>query len=96
MDDDHDTADLAVQWAEQLRRTGGVQVRYTDDEALARYRRVGREAGELLQRPVQTVARRGVLHVALTDWGDNPLETRLDDARTRNAIDKAFRAYPKR
>lgn len=94
MSDDSDKADLAAQWAEQLRRTGGVQIRYTDDEALARYRRAGREAGKLLDRPVQTHARRGILHVALTDWGNNPLETRLDDARIRNAIDDAFRVDP--
>ncbi|MEV0398850.1 hypothetical protein [Actinoallomurus sp. NPDC050550] len=94
-DQDH-AADLAAQWAEQLRRTGGLDARYTDDEELARYRRASRDAGKLLDRPVQTVARRGVLHVSLADWGDNPLEARLEDARTRNAIDRAFRAYPER
>ncbi|MCO6004178.1 hypothetical protein NE236_04230 [Actinoallomurus purpureus] len=96
MSHDQDHADLVSQWAEQLRRTGGVDVRYTDDDDLARYRRAGRDAGKLLDRPVQTVARHGIIHVSLTDWGDNPLETRLEDARTRNAIDRPFRAYPER
>jgi hypothetical protein len=94
--DHDDDADLAAQWADQLRRTGGVQVRYTNDEDLTRYRRTGHDAGKLLERSVQTVARDGVLHVTLTDWGENPLESRLEDARTRNAIDKAFRAHPER
>lgn len=57
MNDHSDNTDLVVQWAEQLHRAGGVQVRYTDDEDLARYRRSGRAAGKLLQRPVQIVAR---------------------------------------
>jgi hypothetical protein len=92
--DSQDTADLAAQWADQLRRTGGVQIHYTDDQDLSRYRRAGREAGKLLQRPIETVARNGTLHIALADWGDNVLETHLDKARTRNAIDKAFRAHP--
>jgi hypothetical protein len=95
-EDDYDDAHLAAAWAERLRRTGGVDVRYHDDEDLARYRRAGREASKLLQRPMHTAARRGIPHVALTDWGDNPLETRLDDVSTRIAIDKAFRAHPKR
>jgi hypothetical protein len=78
----------------QLRRTEGLQIRNTDDETLARYRRTGRQADELLNRPVQTTTRHGILHIALTDWGHNPLETHLDDARTRNAIDRAFPAHP--
>jgi hypothetical protein len=96
MSDDRNDVDLVTRWAEQLRRTGGIDVAFATDEDLARYRRAARDLGRLLERPVQTVARYGFLHIALTDWGENPLEARLEDAQTRNAVDRAFRMYPDR
>lgn len=47
----------------------------------------------ILDRPVRTIGRNGVLHVELTDWGTNALEQQLSDTRARNAIDKPFKLH---
>jgi hypothetical protein len=73
MSDDHHHADLITHWAEQLRRTGGMDVAFATDEDLARHRRTAHNVADLLGRPVQTVARHGFLHIALADWGENPV-----------------------
>lgn len=76
--------------ADELRRTGQVSRAYHNDAERDELRRTGRRAARILSRPIQTLARSGVLHIVLTGWGDNPLERQLDDAKTRNAIDRAL------
>lgn len=96
MTDQDRTAELAQTWAQELRRSGGVHTRYGTEQELAELRRAGRQAGKILDRPVRTTGRNNDFHVELTDWGTNPLEERLSDARTRNAIDQAFQPRPER
>lgn len=74
----------------KLRATGQATYHYTDDKERDELRSAGRQAGRALGRPVRTIARNNRIHIVLTDWGDNPLERQLDDAKTRNAIDRAL------
>lgn len=80
--------------ADQLRRTGQVSRTYHTDTERDELRRTGRKAARILGRPLHTTARSGVLHMVLTDWGENPLERQLDDAKARNAIDRALGNRP--
>jgi hypothetical protein len=89
-DDRDGVAELAAGWITQLRRTGGVRVQFTTDDERDLYRRAGRKAGKMLERPVRTVVTGDQVHIVLDDWMDNPLERQLEDSRTRKAIDSAF------
>ncbi|MEW2356533.1 hypothetical protein [Spirillospora sp. NPDC029432] len=82
--------ELATTWTEQLRRTGHVRVRFEHDDERDLFRRAGRRAGRMLNRPVRTVVTGDQVHVMLNDWMDNPLRHRLEASRTRKAIDAAF------
>ncbi|MGH3388204.1 MAG: hypothetical protein ACRDOO_04935 [Actinomadura sp.] len=93
MADDQDSIDaLAIEWSETLRRSGQVVVTFNSHHERDRYRKAGRKAGRLLDRPVKTrVLHRSVL-IVLTDWMDNPLQVHVEDIRARKAIDEAFSA----
>lgn len=88
---DH-AAELAATWTTELRRTGRIHAPFHSDDERELYRRAGRKAGRLLQRPVRTLVVGSEVQVLLTDWMDRPLERQLEHARTRNAIDRAFAA----
>ncbi|TMR07291.1 hypothetical protein ETD83_01485 [Actinomadura soli] len=93
MSSDQDRAtELAQQWTTDLRRTGGVRVHFDTDADRDLYQAAAQQAGRLLGRPVETTVIGNQVHVLITDWAQHPLEARLEDARTRNAIDAAFDA----
>ncbi|MEU8119769.1 hypothetical protein AB0C21_13790 [Spirillospora sp. NPDC049024] len=83
-------AALAAAWIPDLRRTGGVRVPFDTDADRDLYRAAAREAARILDRPVETTTIGTQVHVLVSDWAERPLEQRLEDARTRNAIDAAF------
>jgi hypothetical protein len=89
--DHHDpVTELAESWITPLRRTGHVRMRFATNDECELYRRAGRRAGHILERPVRTVVTGDQVHVMLDDWMDNPLERQLGDSRTRKAIDAAL------
>lgn len=92
-------AELTAAYVDQLRRTGQAVNHYCNADQRELLRRAGRAAGRQMGRPVRTVAAAeqdgecGKVVVILMDWGEaNPLESRLSEARARNALDRAFAA----
>jgi hypothetical protein len=91
-DDQDRAAELGAKWCDQLRRTGEIRIGFAADDERDLYRRAGRQAGRLLKRPIRTVVAGNTVVITLEDWMDNPLERRLEDTRTRKAVDRAFTA----
>jgi hypothetical protein len=88
---DHDPAtELAATYAQQLRRTGEVRAHFDTDDERNLYRRAGRAAGRLLDRPIRTLVNGNQVFIVLDDWMDNPLQVQVEANRTRKAINQAF------
>jgi hypothetical protein len=88
-DAEHFTA-VAEAIADALKRTGSISHAYHNGDERDLLRQAGRRVGRMLNRPVRTVDAGRSVHVVLTDWGNNPLETQLSELRANKAIDAAL------
>jgi hypothetical protein len=88
-DAEHLTA-VAQAIADALKRSGSISHAYRNEHERDLLRQAGRRAGRILNRPVRTMDAGKSVHVALTDWGNNPLETQLSELRANKAIDAAL------
>jgi hypothetical protein len=76
-DAERSTTAVAEAVADALKRSGSISHPFSSDAERETLRRAGRRAGRMLNRPVHTTVIADRVHIAVTDWGDNPLEAQL-------------------